>query len=485
MLTDIIAYAIVIAAVVAAICVIAVKIRKKRRAGSNKTSGRRLAENEKVSEIKGERIATLSFETLSEYIMSDPLMGKDGLPLQQELILPAESAENKRLCDEAMLKAESGMTIEALGLYNEAARKGSPRGKFMSVLFYAAKLDELGQEAFSEDETVEWLLDLAYKSKHPLGLGLELIFTAIRRPDSFDGVDEEEIENRKNDVVTEFRTALRNGDFLAHYLLISFYAGAYECIASEIIYEDDELYDRAMRHFTRYYNLYFKNKTLAKEFSFIFKSSFLATAFGFLSAELFASKKYFEAVACGKKALAIARLDDEKIEIMELVAAQIARAYIFGNGTEVDLKEARKYLIEAFRFTEENDCSEFTGYVREELYKKEEALKRLDAAVAENRSRSYFDLEEFSQKMAAFNERLQEDREREEQKRAAERQAEEERARAEVPPMKGHFETRGSDEYFVTDNGSAYKVSRTSSDKSEITVDRGWLYGIQTYKIKK
>ncbi len=51
--------------------------------------------------------------------------------------------------------------------------------------------------------------------------------------------------------------------------------------------------------------------------------------------------------------------------------------------------------------------------------------------------------------------------------------------------MKGHFETRGSDEYFVTDNGSAYKVYRTSSDKSEITVDRGWLYGMQTYKIKK
>ncbi len=87
--------------------------------------------------------------------------------------------------------------------------------------------------------------------------------------------------------------------------------------------------------------------------------------------------------------------------------------------------------------------------------------------------------------MAAFNERLQADREREEQKRAAERQAEEERARAEVPPMKGHFETRGSDEYFVTDLGSAYKVYRTSSDKSEITVDCGWLYGMQTYKIKK
>lgn len=51
--------------------------------------------------------------------------------------------------------------------------------------------------------------------------------------------------------------------------------------------------------------------------------------------------------------------------------------------------------------------------------------------------------------------------------------------------MKGHFETLGSDEYFVTDNGSAYKVYRTSSDKSEITVDRGWLYGMQTYKIKK
>lgn len=485
MLTTIIAYALFIAAVVVVAVFVVRRIRKKRNADKNDVPSKRREKADTACAIKGEKLTELSFETLSDYILSEPALGKDGLPLQQELTFPPETAENKKLCDKAMLKAESGMSKEAFELYYAAGKNGSPRGKFMCVMSCVAQADESDENAFSQDEMVEWLLELAFKQKHPLGLGLELIFTAIRRPDSFDGADEKEIDNRKRDVVEEFREALRKGDFLAHYLLTGFYGGAFECIADEIVYEDEELYGRAMKHFTRYYNLFITNETLAKEFSFILNGDFFASAFGFLSAELFENKKYVEAIACGKKALAIARLDTEKSAIIELVAAYIARSYIYGLGAETDLREARKYLVEALYFTDEKDCSEFTGYVREELCKKEEALNRLNAVVEDNRSRSYFDLEEFSQKLAAYNEKLQADREREEQKREAERLAEEERKRREVPPLKGHLETRGYDDYFVSEDGSAYKVYKFSADKAEITVDRGRLYGMQTYKIKK
>ena len=93
-------------------------------------------------------------------------------------------------------------------------------------------------------------------------------------------------------------------------------------------------------------------------------------------------------------------------------------------------------------------------------------------------------MEEFSQKLAAFNEKLEADRALEEQKREAQRLAEEEKAKEYVPPLKGKIEVRGN-EYFVTDEGSAYKIYNVSKDKSEITVYRGYLYGMQTYKVRK
>lgn len=483
MATSIVAYLVIIAAVGFAAIMIVKRIRKKRKTEKEEDSGKKTEKVTTPCEIKSEKLSNTSFKTFLDFLNSDPVIGKDGLPLQQELNLPTESVENKKLCDKAMYKVESGMAKEALRLYAEAGRNGSARGKLMSVLLLISKIGEPCEEELPE--AIEWLVDLAYKSKHPLGIGLGLIYTAIMYPDTFDGLSEEEIKERQDDVISDFNLAVNRGDFIAHYLLISFYEGCFESTVPEFLHEDIDMYVRAVMHFTRYYNLFILDKTLGKEFSFILDKDLFVKAFGHLSYNLNKSGKYFEAITCGKKALEIARLDNEKNALMELVAAQIARAYTVGNGTEVDLKQARKYLLEALRFKEDKEENEYTKFVSEELFKKETALKRLDDIVKENRSRSYFDMEEFSQKLAAFNEKLEADRALEEQKREAQRLAEEEKAKEYVPPLKGKIEVRGNDEYFVTDEGSAYKLYNVSKDKSEITVYRGYLYGMQTYKVRK
>lgn len=465
--------------------VVSIKKLKQKRKNSQTKRGCG-AQQVDADIIKGQTLPEQKFDTVGSFLAAEPLIDCNGLPMQQKLVFPEENTANKRLCDQALLKMKQGDWDQAFLLYRQAGHNGSCRGRCMSAIVMAVS-GTTGMEfdADVQKELGEWLVDLAFVKEHPLGLGLELLFTAIMRSDTFDGVSEEIIEERKEEALSEFAQALSKGDLLAHYLLIMFYAGAVESIVPEVLCEDDEKYERAVIHFSRYYNVFRSEKNSAEELSFVFDHQIFTSAFCYLFKRLYDRKDYVSALATGRKAIAIARENGDTGVLCELTAARIAMMYLEGKGTPVDLKSAKTYLVQALCFSDEDDCGEYTNYVRNTFIEKERAQEELNSLVSENSARTYFDLEEAAQKLRKFSDELERQRRIEEEKIERER-IEAEKREQDIPPLRGYIEKRGGEEYFVTAEGRMpYKLIKKSEDKKEITIDRGWLYGIQTYKMEE
>lgn len=424
--------------------------------------------------------------TVEEYLIALPELDEDGLPLQVKHVFPAETAENAKLCDLASEHVAKGDFDKAAELYYSAAERGSQRGKAMCGFMMTVPGMEAWKAGERTEQIVGWIFELSNVNRHPYGAGLELFITAVNRGDNFDGMSDEEIEAAIDDVRTTFADALIKAcDPFAHFLLLAMYAGKLQSVVPEFC-EDDEKYAKLLIQTCRLCNefCYCGDSAAEREKSLTFgNKSVFALGMYCLSDELYKRKSYKSALACAMKAAELFADNGDDTGMAELCCARCAEMYADGTGTEQDIESAQKMLEKAAEFAEEGTLDDYTLIVARKIEKKKNAGESLREFVRENQEKRKFsleDLEEITQKLQEFSaraaERRKEQEKKEEEKRRKQTQS--------VPPLVGRIEEVGNSNYFVS-NGMYYKIFDISSDGKEIEVDRGYLYGIGRYKIKK
>lgn len=419
------------------------------------------------------------------YLKSLPELDEDGLPLQVKHEFAKETEENSALCDKGAEELECGRFRDAFGYYRKAALAGSERGMSMCAFLLTVPGLNLSLDEAAVDDVIGWIVELANARRHPFGKGLELLITAVAYPGSTDGMSEEEVDNMVDNARETMETALIYAkDPFAHYLLLLMYAGAVQSIVPEFC-EDDDKYAKLLIQTSRFCNEFcFDDNMRSKELSMIFSDkAMFVRGLSCLAEELYAREMYREAFSCYKKAAELFEITGNDLGMAELVCTRCADMYVSGKGIEKDVRAAEKMLEKAADFADTGEPDEYTLYVAGLIEKANKAEKDLAEFVYENERRHSFgieDIERLTQKLQELSERSAERRKRREEQEEKERAQKEES----VPPFTGRLEEVGSSKYFVS-NGMYYKVFDVSDDGKEITVDRGYLYGIGRYKIEE